>query len=932
MACPRDRPVAQTAFFGLRLVVEFQGIDPSTDALRMAKEMDRREFLGRSTLYSALMSAAGEARLTLGAAQVGKGASSPDPIMEPHFPDRLHLFIWRNWELTNVDRMAKVLGTTPEKILEIGVSMGLPAKPAVTHDQLRRFYITIIRENWHVLPDDQLIELLGWDSRHYDYTLREDDFLWMKLGLVKPRCERLRYEEPTPAARRRAAEIKRLVRGTFGSALDEPGEPAFQFVHDLSTARTAFKGGSSSPPAENEVDLSRGWTLIKAPEGPGIPPRLLEEFRTYLQAAFGCEIAWGKSVSPGSKWVELRIDGSIGHSPGSFELTVEPEKILVAGSDVAGIRQGLYLLQDQMEERQAPYVARGAVSRTAALEPRYVYSYFALYGDPLWDTEIDPFPGGFVEKLARVGVSGVWLQAVLRNLAPSQNFPEFGEGWQVRLKNLDRLVKRAQDFGIKIYLYLNEPRSMPAAFYASHPQVKGTTDADDAGYFAMCTSTPEVRAWLRDSLAHVFAEVPGLGGVFCITASENLTNCYSHDQAQQCPRCSKRPAAEVVAEVIATFRDGVRHSSVDAKVIAWDWGWGPDWVPRGAADAKDIIERLPRDVALLSVSEWNQPIDLGGVKSKVGEYSISAGGPGPRALRNWSLARERGLATMAKVQWSTTWEISAVPYIPVPNLIARHCQNLRKAEVQGLMASWTVGGYPSPNFDVAREFYYSPSPRPEQALERVAVRRYGKAAAPGILRAWKAFSQAFEEFPFVSLAIYMIPTQHGPANPLRLRPTGYRAGVMLFPYDDYKAWAGPFPVEVVERQFDRMSELWKPALASFYEALPRIPEHKRDSATKDLGIAETCYIHFQSVANQLHFYRWRDRWLVTMGDERAAIAKSMITIAQNEMELAKRQYAITKRDCTIAFEASNHYYYRPLSLVEKILNCQYVVDQISMSM
>ena len=893
--------------------------------------MDRREFLGRSAVYSVLLTTAGGARLPLEPAQVGKGTSSPDPIPEPHFPDRLHLFIWRNWELTNADRMAKVLGTTPDKVLEIGASMGLPPKPNLTQDQLRRLYITIIRENWHVLPDDQLIELLGWNSRQYDYTLKEDDFLWMKLGLVKPRCERLRYEEPTAAARQRTAEIKRLVRETFGSALDEPGEPAFQFVHRLSATRTTFLSRSAEPPSKGEVDLRRGWKLIKPPEDSGVPLHIVEEFRQYLHTAFECETAWEEKAAPGSKYVELRVDTSIAQTAGSFELAVEPEKIIVRGSDVEGIRQGLYFLEDQMERRQAPCLAPGTVSRTATLEPRYVYSYFALYGDPLWDTEIDPFPEGFLEKLARAGVSGVWLQAVLRNLAPSQKFPEFGEGWRVRLKNLNRMVQRAQEFGIKIYLYLNEPRSMPASFYADHPGVRGTTDADDAGYFALCTSTPEVRAWLADSLAHVFTEVPGLGGVFCITASENLTNCYSHDQAQLCPRCSKRPAAEVVAEVIETFRNGVRRSSATAQIIAWDWGWGPDWVPHGAADAKDVIERLPRDVALLSVSEWNQPISIGGVESKVGEYSISAGGPGPRALRNWSLARQRGLATMAKVQWSTTWEISAVPYIPVPNLIARHCQNLRKAEIKGLMASWTVGGYPSPNFEVAREFYFSPSPEPEQALERVAVRRYGKAAAPGILKAWATFSRAFEEFPFVSLAIYVIPTQHGPANPLRLRPTGYRGGVMLFPYDDYKAWAGPFPVEAVERQFDKMSELWKPGLASFREALPHVPEANRASASKDLGVAETCYIHFQSVAHQFHFYRLRDRWLVASGDDRAAVTKSMIRIARDEMELAKRQYAIAKLDSTIAFEASNHYYYRPRSLVEKLLNCQYVIDQLSMS-
>lgn len=50
-------------------------------------------------------------------ARTSGGAGSPDraqastlqPIPEPHFPDRLHLFIWRNWELAKTDRLAQVL-------------------------------------------------------------------------------------------------------------------------------------------------------------------------------------------------------------------------------------------------------------------------------------------------------------------------------------------------------------------------------------------------------------------------------------------------------------------------------------------------------------------------------------------------------------------------------------------------------------------------------------------------------------------------------------------------------------------------------------------------------------------------------------------------------------------------------------------------------
>ena len=54
----------------------------------------------------------------------------------------------------------------------------------------------------------------------------------------------------------------------------------------------------------------------------------------------------------------------------------------------------------------------------STLSPRFCYSYFALYGDPLLNTEIDPYPDGYLARLAEAGVDGVWLQAVLYKLAP----------------------------------------------------------------------------------------------------------------------------------------------------------------------------------------------------------------------------------------------------------------------------------------------------------------------------------------------------------------------------------------------------------------------------------------------------------------------------------------------------------------------------------
>jgi len=88
-------------------------------------------------------------------------------------------------------------------------------------------------------------------------------------------------------------------------------------------------------------------------------------------------------------------------------------------------------------------------------------------------------------------------------------------------------------------------------------------------------------------------------------------------------------------------------------------------------------------------------------------------------------------------------------------------------------------------------------------------------------------------------------------------------------------------------------------------------------------------LHFKSVANQILFYHLRAAYQEAPPHARLALADRMLKIAGEEMDLAKRQYAIAREDSTIAFEASNHYYYRPLDLVEKVLNCRYIIDALN---
>jgi hypothetical protein len=732
---------------------------------------------------------------------------APAPIVSGHFPDRVHEFVWRNWNAVEPAKLASILGASVEQVKALAESMGLPPADSIPAEMRERGYVTLIRRNWHLLPYEQLLELLEMSEERLAFTLRDEDFLWDKLGRLKPKCEPIRYRAPDNAARRRAAEIRLVVAQEFGAEIRRPSEARFDFVRQLSSPLI----GNRAP---DRADAARG------------PLRL-------------------------------------------------------------------------------------------------VYSYLALYGDPLSNPRLNPYPDGFLQRLSAGGVNGVWLQAVLRDLAPGgQVFPEFGGGSARRLENLRLLVRRAARHGIAVYLYLNEPRAMPKAFFKSRPELAGVHEGDVA---ALCTSQAAVRNWISDALAHIFSEVPELAGVYVITASENLTNCASHQHWKECPRCMSRTDSGIIAEVVAAIEAGVHRGSPRANVIVSDWGW------KRHTDAREVITFLPKSVWLMSVSEWALPIERGGVKSTVGEYSISAVGPGPRALPHWEAARRAGLRVAAEIQFNNTCEIASVPYLPVMDLVAEHLHNLAPVRLDGMMIGWTQGGYPSPNFELAERMVRSPDANPAIVLDALAGERFGRDGAPHARKAWTLMSEGFRQYPFHIGVVYTSPVQMGPANPLYAAKTGYKATMWGLPYDHVDGWRGPYPPEVLAAQFEKIAQSWRPGILELETAVEKAPSDRRRDARADLRYARAAAINFQSVANQVRFVMARDALAggaqTLLPEQRRRLRTQIRQCLESEIALARQLYALVREDSRIGFEPTCHYFYLPLDLVEKVVNCRWLIHQ-----
>ncbi len=723
--------------------------------------------------------------------------AAPAALEVAHFPTRVHAFIWRNWSLVPVARLAVVLRVSASEVREVGAALGLGSPPRIPTRLQKRAYLTIIKRNWHLLPYGQLLELLGWTPEHLAYILREDDFLFIKLGSLKPRCTPLVWAPRGVAIRAHEQWIARTMAAEFGPDFPSVQEPLFQFVDDLSLAGPVAKPA----PADDRL--------------------------------------------------------------------------------------------------------------------RFCYSYFALYGDPLLEPDLDPYPDAYLARLASAGVTGVWLPAVLYKLAEFPWQPGLSEHWQRRRRQLRGLVARARRHGMAVYLYLNEPRAMPLGFFAAHPELKGVVEGDHA---ALCTSQPEVARYLVSAVASLCREVPDLGGFFTISASENLTNCWSHGQGAGCPRCGGQPPGAVIAGVNQLFQQGIDEVRGRQRLLVWDWGWQDAWV-------EDIVRRLPPAASLMSVSEWGLPLNRGGVATQVGEYSLSAVGPGPRARRHWALAEARGLRRLAKIQAANSWELSAVPYIPAVARTARHAANLRAAGANELMLGWTLGGYPSPNLEVVQVIMADPGfagNDPEEgilrALRQVAERRFGAVLAPDVVAAWQQCSTAFEEFPFHIGVVYQAPLQAGPANLLWPSRTGYAAAMVGLPYDDLNAWRGPYPAEVFIGQLELVAEGFASAARRLQSVLAGAADVRATwEARREAGLMQACALHWQSVALQSRYVLLR-----ATAPAGTVPAPEVRALLEREVQAARTLWRLQSADSRLGFEASNQYYYIPLDLAEKVLNCRWL--------
>ncbi len=534
-----------------------------------------------------------------------------------------------------------------------------------------------------------------------------------------------------------------------------------------------------------------------------------------------------------------------------------------------------------------------------SIKERFLSSYSADYANALTDDELLDYPDEYLIWLKETGTNGLWISETLRNLAPFPLDRQYEGDYKRRAQNLKKLTERCQKQGINVYLYLNEPRSLPEAFFAKYPHLKGQKTAE--GY-CLCTSRQEVKDYLYDAVKSLAENVPLLKGIMTITMSENPTHCYSikwddATMSTDCPRCKRRQPQEIAAEVNNIMAKALKEGNGYTKLIANLWGWS-DFMAWTRDMVFDGIDRLDKDVEVLCVSEYGKDVCRGGVPCKIIDYSISEIGPSEISREMLSYAKRKGHKIWAKVQLNASWECSAVPYVPTFSLMTEHVRRLKDLGVEGLMLGWSLGGYVGGVLPLVNRLCMT-GEYSETAWYQETYEENATIAQTAV----EIFGEAFREFPFSIDSLYFGGHTLGCGNLWSLAPDNRKSTMVCFTFDDYESWTKPYGLEIYIQQLEKLTVGWEKGLAMLSQ--------RGNTAYEELKrYAKVAYIQFKSAENLAKFTSLKRR-----GNK-----SELLPVIDGEKALTESLLKLLSEDAKIGFEMTNHYFYNRNLLLEKLIS------------
>jgi len=704
-----------------------------------------------------------------------------------------------------------------------------------------------------------------------------------------------------------------------GSFIDDfAASPYASFARDY-FARFALD--ITAVPGPDEIQVTNEWRIVFA-DGAVLSTRLMVgHLGDFLRERLGLDLPVtpmdeAPLVSETEAIVLLESGGGEGGMDGSFSIRVSKERVIVAGNDPGGLRDGVVALVDKMGFREAPIMGLG----DTVYRPR---QRLRVGFRPVLGTMRDVvFHGNNAVTTGLMDFYKLSSSQCIAELATLQD-REYRE-------RVIRERRESHQLGIKTYCYVHTMTKFKedAPVLSNHPEIRGVRTWQEDGLFTLCTEAPLVKQYLKESVQGLFRDDPELDGLLLIIGGEGFYHCYMRPYGVEpgdttCARCKALGADTVVANLCNWLAESAREVNPEAEIVVWPYSamhvWSSDKTQAG------FIRQLKPGVALLTEIEKDEVIEKAqGVRKAIWDYSIDYIGPGPRALEQIALCRDQGIPVYLKSEPELAFEASGLPHIP--------CMDRWAARAEALAASGATGSWVFPAFlphrgtstaEVYKYFWWDPVPEREALLDAFARRIAGKAAGPGLREAWRLVSEAIGFSPEIA-PYYNGPHYLGPAHPMCVDPD---AQIPLEFYGRYGYYAEVNPeltdvqrpafvrvptgnTEVFPEFYRQMEVRLKKAVAEIEKAAARVDKAHRLGFDSEASIVRWFYHIARTEANFYDAFRPRQSLgamveQVEQGTpltrEQREMAQRLREILADELENAREALPVMESDMRLDF-------------------------------
>ncbi len=689
-----------------------------------------------------------------------------------------------------------------------------------------------------------------------------------------------------------------------------PGDESWGFVEDLKKPLPfvlSWKDGSSPQPGQ--VDLRAGLSVKGGfPDEKGVLKTAYADLENF--------IAFAKLAKEGG--LPITTEKAATDVLEAYSIEISPKGIRLLANDTEGIRRAIFHIEELIAAADGPFLSPTVIRKKPWLKHRITRCFFGpikrppLNRDELMD-DVDYYPDAYLNRLAHEGVNGLWLSVEWKDITKT-SFREPSPDIERRLAKLRRTVDKTARYGIRVWLFSNEPEG----FYSPNdPMLKAHPELAGAGWPSrryVCPNSEAAQKFIYESTRSIFSQVQGLGGMINISLGENGVSCLDSvgveaDRRPDCPRCSRVPNWQTLAAGQGAMARGIKDGDPNADFICWLYM--PSWEPL-APWVYELGAHMPKDVTL------QVNFESGAVKYQLdrprvgGDYWLSFIGPSERFARIAEQATAHGTPMSAKLQVGCSHESATVPFMPVPSILYRKYKEMPALNVTSVMQCWYFGNYPGLMNRAAGRLAFEDFSETEDDFLRALARPEWGGDADTVMQAWKHFSEGFQHFPLSTRFQWWGPMHAAPVWPLHLKPalkqmqptwlvggpSGDAVGEMLDNHTLAEA-------VILSRQ---MSEQWNKGVALLKPLEPRLAANRE--RLLDIGLAEAIGIQFASAHNMLNFYLMRSRLFDLPPADALRQLADMEAIVRQEIRNSERLAVLCAADSRLGFhsEAERHQY------------------------